>query len=448
MIMPSPLLEAELRERARRAIRLAALAPMLINSRAGLGKAIYKLSPHPDEPPLHFFGVAINHAERYIPGQHMGAIGGAGYVHEEGLAAALGELVERYALFFNQELPLRVATYAELGAEAGPLPSEYALYAPEQYADPKFPYKPFTENLELAWVMAEWLNKGGKPAWVPASTVLAGRPEILKYAEINQTISSGTAVGYSITDATISAILERIERDAFACYWYNALPPAPLDPFVDPVLAAFYKYYFAGRGVRYRLYDITTDLGVPAVFVVATSNDNMAAVHVGTAAGLTLRQAGLKALREAGQGRPYVKYLGKKRFDSPDEVLTFADHVRFWNDQARIAELGFLEAKTSRLQVKHINWSVTNPDQLLQKLINHLSEHGIDTLRIDITTSDIRELGLYVVRVVMPQLQDIDGDHRFRRLGGRRLYEIPCRLGYTSKPRSFKDFNPLPHPSP
>lgn len=68
MIMPSPLLEAELRERARRAIRLAALAPMLINSRAGLGKAIYKLSPHPDEPPLHFFGVAINHAERYIPG--------------------------------------------------------------------------------------------------------------------------------------------------------------------------------------------------------------------------------------------------------------------------------------------------------------------------------------------------------------------------------------------
>jgi ribosomal protein S12 methylthiotransferase accessory factor len=446
--MLSYLLERELYERAQRAMRLVVLAPMLINSRAGLGRAIYKLRPYPDEPPLHYFGVDISHPERYISGQNMGAIGGCGYVHEEGLAAALGELVERYALFFNHELPLWVGTYSALPSnEAGPHPNEYALYAPEQYADPRFPYKPFTEDLEIAWIKAEWLNKG-KPAWVPASMALAGRPEILKYAEINQTISSGTAVGFSITDATISAILERIERDAFACYWYNALPPVPLDPLSDPVLAAFYKHYFAGRGVHYRLYDITTDLGVPAVFVVATSNDDTAAIHVGTAAGLTLRQAALKALREAGQGRPYTKYLGRRRFDSPDEVLTFADHVRFWNDQARIAELRFLDAEHPRPQVKHVSWSVTDPDQLLEKLISHLSEHSIDILRIDITPSDIRELGLYVVRVVIPQLQDIDGTHRFRPLGGKRLYEVPCRLGYASKPRSFKDFNPLPHPSP
>jgi len=127
--------------------------------------------------------------------------------------------------------------------------------------------------------------------------------------------------------------------------------------------------------------------------------------------------------------------------------ITFAFGT-IWNDQARIAELRFLDAEHTRPQVKHVSWSVTDPDQLLEKLISHLSEHSIDILRIDITPSDIRELGLYVVRVVIPQLQDIDGTHRFRPLGGKRLYEVPCRLGYASKPRSFKDFNPLPHPSP
>jgi len=66
-------------------------------------------------------------------------------------------------------------------------------------------------------------------------------------------------------------------------------------------------------------------------------------------------------------------------------------------------------------------------------------------LLADVTTEDMRDLGLLVVRAVIPGFHPLFMGHQFRALGGTRLWEIPQKFGYPGISREHGD-NPLPHP--
>ena len=55
---------------------------------------------------------------------------------------------------------------------------------------------------------------------------------------------------------------------------------------------------------------------------------------------------------------------------------------------------------------------------------------------------------LPVARALATGLQPIHFGHREERLGRRRLFEVPARMGYGSGPRTEDDLNPCPHPLP
>jgi ribosomal protein S12 methylthiotransferase accessory factor len=50
------------------------------------------------------------------------------------------------------------------------------------------------------------------------------------------------------------------------------------------------------------------------------------------------------------------------------------------------------------------------------------------------------------VRVLATGLQPIHFGWGQERLGGRRLFELPFRLGFAPGPRGEADLNPCPHP--
>jgi ribosomal protein S12 methylthiotransferase accessory factor len=80
-------------------------------------------------------------------------------------------------------------------------------------------------------------------------------------------------------------------------------------------------------------------------------------------------------------------------------------------------------------------------------LQRHLAELGHEMYAVDLTTPDVASCGYFVVKVLIPSLQPLEGDHSHRFLGGNRLYTLPERLGYPGE-RSFESLNPLPHPYP
>lgn len=61
------------------------------------------------------------------------------------------------------------------------------------------------------------------------------------------------------------------------------------------------------------------------------------------------------------------------------------------------------------------------------------------------TTSDVPNGRLFVIKVIFLGMQPIGFGKDNQRLGGRRLYNIPKKLGYTRLLTREGDLNMIPH---
>jgi ribosomal protein S12 methylthiotransferase accessory factor len=69
-----------------------------------------------------------------------------------------------------------------------------------------------------------------------------------------------------------------------------------------------------------------------------------------------------------------------------------------------------------------------------------LRRAGLDAIVVDLTTRDVRSLGLHVIRVVVPEAVPLVPVHATPPLAHRRLCEVPVRLGYATR-RSIEDLD-------
>jgi ribosomal protein S12 methylthiotransferase accessory factor len=83
----------------------------------------------------------------------------------------------------------------------------------------------------------------------------------------------------------------------------------------------------------------------------------------------------------------------------------------------------------------------------LRRVMRTIAERDYEMLVVDLTTCDVASCGFVVVKVLVPAMQPIEGDHTHRFLGGRRLAEVPLALGYGGA-ATLETFNPYPHPYP
>ena len=82
----------------------------------------------------------------------------------------------------------------------------------------------------------------------------------------------------------------------------------------------------------------------------------------------------------------------------------------------------------------------------LDTCVAALAERGHRVAYADLTTDDVASCGIHVVRTLAAGLQPVHFGWGQERLGGRRLFELPARLGFGSAPRTEADLNPCPHP--
>jgi ribosomal protein S12 methylthiotransferase accessory factor YcaO len=68
-------------------------------------------------------------------------------------------------------------------------------------------------------------------------------------------------------------------------------------------------------------------------------------------------------------------------------------------------------------------------------LHHQVTAAGFEIVWAEVTTPDVTDFDFRVVRTVIPGMQPLDNDHRYRYLGGRRLPRV-------------KELNPDPHPFP
>ena len=420
----------------------------LVSPYVGVVRGVQDVLAGPEDVRLATAWCESAHADVLLgaAGAHSG--GGSGFSTTEARMAAIGEAVERYSACFVDRDALVVTTARRLGTRAVD-PSRFALFTERQLRSPGFRYVRFDHDTELAWIEGVALPDG-EPAWLPAQLVhLAGHEH---EPQIARATSSGLACHASRAVAVESALLELLERDAFMIAWKARLTCPLLEWEGNDRLATFELSFLRPTGLQWRVVDLSAFWDVPcAAAVVRSRARGSAPLGVGAAAGATIERAVMKALDEATRVRTWADALHRlgQAAPEPRDIHDFDDHIRFYADPSNADRVAFLDASTQRRHTDRIRaLSGATAEDRVTAICRRLARRGASAYAVDVTSPDVRDAGLTVVRTIAPELCALDVEHDAPMLGGRRLYEEPFRLGLRPGPLTEDEINPDPHPFP
>lgn len=414
--------------------KLNSIVERSVSERTGLIRHLHRLAIRHYDPAIHcFYAEAANSAahSEFLAGDRNS---GAGEDETAAKLATIGEFFERYCCSFSSGGLL--GSSRELGLALDP--EEFSLFSKEQYAQKDFPFVSFDDETVVSWTHATCLNSGNL-ALVPSQMVYMPYAPIVGEQHIVPQISHGLACHQTKKQATVSALLELIERDAFSTYWLAELPLPYYEISADCGCEAsstlrkmIGENYFI-HGIKYFVFDITTDILVPSIFVIAkTENKYENVITVGAASRASYRDAMRKAFLETAQARPYIRHI---RMTEPDwesesnfgNIRTFDEHARLYSYHPELLkDVKHLWANAGDVQVLldatiSCEFDGVETNDELGSIVSRIGTAGFNCYLTDLTTVDAAELGLTVVRAIVPGLHQLHGDHLFPFLGGTRL---------------------------
>jgi ribosomal protein S12 methylthiotransferase accessory factor len=440
--------------------RILGLLPRLVSARTGLIKSLAPVKPAPTEPKLFSFFAALADPLQIPALAHSWYGTGIGLTPEEALGATIGEALERYSLFTNRLRPAATvkATYPEV-AEWAIAPFQFARCSDSEYArcpDWNLKLTPYDPATRYNWVWGYSLTRR-QPVLVPATQVYWTHPFEPAQCFVLPG-SSGTSLGQSLLQASLQGLYEVVERDAFMIAWLNRLAMPRLDL---AALAAGSKPVAAvvqaaeGAFVELHLNNLTTDLGIPVILAICYNRgQRQPGLVVGASCNLDPQKAVSKALLEALHCRIFFSGAFRRSAGltgplKPEQVTTRDEHVALYTQPEMVSALDFFRQAPQLQTWEHL------PDHLpagenrsrLEFCLARLLEAGMEAVVVDITVPEVRDMGYWVVRVLVPQAQPLNFGP-VRNLNSSRLYHVPVKLGYRSQPALEEALNPWPHPFP
>jgi bacteriocin biosynthesis cyclodehydratase domain-containing protein len=359
---------------------------------------------------------------------------GKGLTPDAAEMGCLAEAVERYSIVFQGDEPLRRAPIASQDGLDYVNLNDLMQISPRQYServlwmgndDPRcwIPHA-YEADQEIDWIGVSVLNPGllGNEVvrFVPAAYCYLGFPE----KDNCRPDTNGCAAGQTLDDAILRGLLELIERDAAAIWWYNRVRRPAIRPdtlgAAPEALMIFSEFERMGR--RVHLLDLTTDIGIPVYAAITTTQDGRE-LFFGLGCSPDPKKAAFQALAEMGQ---VSFWIGRNWQDDS-----------LWSDWMRNASLTtepHLDP-LGEVALPLIPAGAENGKEL-EYCLFRLHSMGLEVLALALTRV---EVGLPVARVIVPGLR-----HFWRRFAPGRLYDVPVKLGWLPKPVCEEDLNPLP----
>ncbi len=247
-----------------------------------------------------------------------------------------------------------------------------------------------------------------------------------------------------------------IERDAFTLLWQARLrpPSVRLDTVPSGCLGLIQR--LADVHCEVKVLDITTDVAVPTFMTIALSDGPRSpAVAVTAATDPSPETALRKSLEElvhtrkfAKQVMQYIPPIPVEPVGAFPEVVDARTHLRFYCDQRARHLVDFAWKGNPTCSFSQVaDASVADSTAQLDLLVKLLAAQGLEAIVKDLTTPDIRTMGLHVIRALIPGMHPLFMGHLNRACGGRRLYRVPQQLGHVGL-RPGESDNPFPHPFP
>ena len=430
----------------------------LISRKVGLIRRVAETRYQAQDPVVFAAGVLPADFSRCVSGGVAADAGGAGDTAAMAMVSAIGEAVERHCACLPDRAQMVFGSYRELESDAVS-PDLLRLFSRDQI-EGFGPHGPdyFDEDTPVAWVWGYSLSNR-RPRLVPAALVYLNYRPAQHEATIGLNASTGLAAGATREEAILSGLLETVERDAFTIAWMHRRAGRRIDIDDEDTARRLKLRLWADRpSVDVKLFDLTTDVAIPVVFIVMRRQAECGPVAcVGAASRLSPRHAIRKCIQEAGQNFPYLRHLLDNEKDwqpAPDfsNVTNFDYHfLNYLKRPDLVPEaFAFFDACEQRVALSQL------PDRStgrvladLRYCIACLGEAGYEVIVTDITTPDISDVGFSVVRVIVPGLVPLHGHHLRPFLGARRLFDVPFRLEWNRSGWSAEaGLNPFPHPFP
>ncbi|QWA26769.1 YcaO-like family protein (plasmid) [Streptomyces sp. JCM17656] len=262
-------------------------------------------------------------------------------------------------------------------------------------------------------------------------------------------VSTGYAVHGDLRSAVMQALCECVERDMVSSVWLRKLPLPRLEVGDDADLgeeaqAMLTRFRRSVLDVPH-LFDATSDLGVPTIYLVGVAPDSSrVATMVACAAGADPQQVLAKVLREA-VGYRVALHSGHAATGKVEDFEEVMDGAVFMARPEQSEAFDFLlSSRRSRHLSDLPTLACGDTDTQLDVLVERLREGGMEAVAVEVTTDEARDVGLSAVRVFVPQLVPLSFRHDARYLGHPRLQDAPERLGYPEC--VAEEINPLPQP--
>lgn len=226
-------------------------------------------------------------------------------------ASGLCEAIERYSGVWQGYEAARSATFAEMGAQALH-PNDCMLYSDWQYqhrqhlnqtAVSKFFSIPkaFQTDTRISWSPL-WSLSHNRFRWLPSQFCYYAYPEEEEH-RFCFADSNGCASGNNLEEAILQGLLELVERDAVAVWWYNRLnyPKVDLDSFSDTYIEELQDYYEHKLKRKIWALDLTNDLGIPTFVSLSCNLEGEDEILMGFGAHLVPKVGLLRAMTEMNQ---------------------------------------------------------------------------------------------------------------------------------------------------
>ncbi|HEY6351046.1 MAG TPA: YcaO-like family protein [Candidatus Angelobacter sp.] len=332
------------------------------------------------------------------------------------LHAARCEVIERFQVnFLNPQASVVYGSYEMLRDIAiDPDSLCFTLIRPS----PSTERAQYDRNLSFYWSSAR-NPRSGKSWLVPAQEIWFNTHTLPGENLCLMSSTNACALGGSIEEASLFAIFEAIERDAFLTTWYLRRRCRQLVP-GSIRLEAFHLLWHRLQNIHPNysilLFDITTDVAIPVVLVAAVRRSGLGPqVVLSTACRLHTDEAAFAAIKDlSGLMDPavYDETRARKLLEHPEDVFSPEDHAAFYSLPETLGRLSFLGIDSRpELAVPDLDRSLWFPRQnrynlkaVVEEMIERMEALEVTVLLKDLTHHEFRQRHLYCVRAIAPDL--------------------------------------------
>lgn len=420
-----------------------------ISYQNGILQRISKVNRANEDPYAISIGIVSCDTSKLGGVKYGGRSSGCGYEIYDAYMSTIGETIERYCPAFFRINEMLCSSYENLVVRAVH-PNEYALFHEDQYQKFKINSDPiikFSTSTKVYWDKCIDLTTG-EETYCPATFLYL--PWKKDEAPIFYGVSTGLSAHTNYHKAILTSLYEVIERDSFVLTWFQRIVPAKIILTAD--IQKYIRLHFPNN-YTWHFFDITYDLGVPTVFGICEGRSDFGDfIAVGTATRETKGDAMKKVIQEIAQTIPYFRYaLSNSNNWEPSEefsnIVDFEKHSIFYLKKKEYRKVfdPWLSAVPS-LIIDFNERKESTPEDAIRNIISILKNKGYNVLLKDLTTPDAYQMGFFCIRIVVPQLLQMTGAYKYYPLGGKRLYEVPTKMGFPMA--NYGQLNPYPHPFP